>query len=205
VSPPPHLPVCGILPAPHSTNAEALDLSTISSQLTSLAKANRDLSPLPPLPLPTDAPTSEPSSATPAKPPQLLSTLPRDAIIKLIHHEGTNLPSVCPCNTANIPDTKTHLTSEELHQALGCCKFWNYKHLLQVSHDGEWLDGGEFLASLGSYATIRKSTVVVRWTIKNINTLTRLIWILLLAIASPSAVSGMLSSWLIVQHSTTRL
>jgi hypothetical protein len=38
-----------------------------------------------------------------------------------------------------------------------CGKFWNYKHLLQVCHDGEWMDGGEFPASLGSYATIHKS------------------------------------------------
>jgi hypothetical protein len=40
---------------------------------------------------------------------------------------------------------------------MGCCKFWNYKHLLQVGHDGEWMDGGEFPASLGSYATSCKS------------------------------------------------
>jgi hypothetical protein len=40
---------------------------------------------------------------------------------------------------------------------MGCRKFRNYKHLLQVSRDGAWVDGGEFPASLGSYATIPKS------------------------------------------------
>jgi hypothetical protein len=40
---------------------------------------------------------------------------------------------------------------------MGCRKFWNYQHLLQVSRDGKWVDGGEFPASLGSYATIHKS------------------------------------------------
>jgi hypothetical protein len=40
---------------------------------------------------------------------------------------------------------------------MGCSKFWNYTHLLQVSHDGEWMDGRKFPASLDSYATIRKS------------------------------------------------
>ena len=40
---------------------------------------------------------------------------------------------------------------------MGCCKFQNYKHILQVSRDGKWMDGGEFPPSLGSYATIRKA------------------------------------------------
>jgi hypothetical protein len=69
VSPPHHLPVCGVLPALQPTNTDTLDLSTISSQLTSLAKAISNLSPLPPLPLPADAPPCKPTSATPAKPP----------------------------------------------------------------------------------------------------------------------------------------
>jgi hypothetical protein len=75
----------------------------------------------------------------------------------LIHCEGTDLSSVHPCNTANASDTKTHWTLEELHQAMGCCKFQHYKHLPQVSRDGKWMDGGEFPASLGSYEMIRKS------------------------------------------------
>jgi hypothetical protein len=157
VSPPHHLLVRGVLPAPQPTNADNLNFSTISLQLTSLAKAISNLPPSPLLFLPADAPTSEPTSATPAKPPRFFSTLPCDAIIKLIHCEGTDLPSVRPCDTANTLDTKTHWTSEELHQTMGCRKFWNYKHLLQVSHDGKWMDGGEFPVSLGSYVTIRKS------------------------------------------------
>ena len=40
---------------------------------------------------------------------------------------------------------------------MGCHKFRNYKHLLQVSRDGDWVDGGEFAPSLGSFATIPKS------------------------------------------------
>ncbi len=40
---------------------------------------------------------------------------------------------------------------------MGCRKFWNYKHILPVSHDGKWMDGGEFPPSLGTYATIRKA------------------------------------------------
>ncbi len=42
---------------------------------------------------------------------------------------------------------------------MGCRKFWNYKHLLQVSRGGKWMDGGESPVSLGSYATICKSSI----------------------------------------------
>ncbi len=40
---------------------------------------------------------------------------------------------------------------------MGCRKFCNYKHLLQVSRVGEWVDGCEFLRLLGSFATILKA------------------------------------------------
>jgi hypothetical protein len=41
---------------------------------------------------------------------------------------------------------------------MGCRKFHNYKTLLQVSRDGQWVDGGEFPPSLGSFSTIPKAT-----------------------------------------------
>jgi len=40
---------------------------------------------------------------------------------------------------------------------LGCRRFRNYKHILQTSLDGQWIDGGEFPLALGSYATIPKA------------------------------------------------
>jgi hypothetical protein len=40
---------------------------------------------------------------------------------------------------------------------MGCRKFRNYKHILEVSRDDEWMDGGEFPMSLGSYATVPKA------------------------------------------------
>ena len=40
---------------------------------------------------------------------------------------------------------------------MGCRKFKNFKHLLQVSRDGEWIDGGKFPPLLDLYATIPKS------------------------------------------------
>jgi hypothetical protein len=58
---------------------------------------------------------------------------------------------------ANSSDTKTHWTAEELHRAMGCRKFKNYKTLLQVSRNGELINGGEFPPSLGSFATILKA------------------------------------------------
>jgi hypothetical protein len=85
--------------------------------------------------------------------PVLLSTITCDEILKLLHHS----PAVCPCDTPNNSDTKTHWSAEEIHWALGCQNFWNYKHILQVSWDGAWVDGGEFPPSLGSFATIPKA------------------------------------------------
>ena len=74
--------------------------------------------------------------------PTLLSTLTRDDITRLVHHEESSLPPVCPCDRANGSDTKTHWTSKELHRALGCRRFRNYKHILQTSLDSQWIDGG---------------------------------------------------------------
>ena len=38
---------------------------------------------------------------------------------------------------ANDSDSKTHWSAEELHCIMGCRKFRNYKHILNVSRDGE--------------------------------------------------------------------
>jgi hypothetical protein len=81
----------------------------------------------------------------------------REEIISLLHCEGSSLPLVRQCDTANALDTKTHWMAEELHRTMGCCMFCNYKTLLQVSCDGEWIDGGNFPPSLGSFATIPKA------------------------------------------------
>jgi len=40
---------------------------------------------------------------------------------------------------------------------LGCRRFRKYKHVLQTSLDGQWIDGGEFPLALGSCVTIPKS------------------------------------------------
>jgi hypothetical protein len=93
-----------------------------------------------------------------ASPSRLLSMMTCEEIAKLLHHDGDLFPPVRPCDTANGSDKKTHWTAEELHRVMGCRKFRNYKQLLQVSLDGEWVDGGEFPPSLGSYATIPKAT-----------------------------------------------
>ncbi len=35
--------------------------------------------------------------------------------------------------------------------------FRNYKHIIQTSLDGQWIDGGEFPLSLGTFTTIPKA------------------------------------------------
>jgi hypothetical protein len=90
-------------------------------------------------------------------PPRPLIPMPPNNIAWLLHHPGVPFPRVRPCDTANASNTKTHWYAEELYRVMGCCKFRNYKHLLQVSRDGTWVDDGKFPPSLGSYVTIPKA------------------------------------------------
>ena len=139
---------------PPLPSAPPLDLSAITLQLQSLSDAITTLSTPSPLATPLPAAVADDHDDSPTR---LLSTMTPEEIQSLLHHDGTTFPPVRPCDTANTSDKKTHWTSEELHRIMGCRKFKNYKHLLQVSRDGEWVDGGEFPPSLGSYATIPKS------------------------------------------------
>ena len=63
----------------------------------------------------------------------LLSTMSAEEIAWLLHHDDRSFSSVQPCDTTNGTNTKTHWLAEELHRIMGCRKFCNYKHLLQVS------------------------------------------------------------------------
>ena len=96
-------------------------------------------------------------AVNPLPSPTLLLALPPEKSVELYHHPGSPLPAARPCGTANASDTKTHWSAEELHCIMGCRKFCNYKHILNVSRDDEWIDGGEFPPSLGSFATIPKA------------------------------------------------
>jgi hypothetical protein len=126
-------------------------LDSVSTQLCSLADAVSSLTP----PASTHPPHDD--GCKPWSSPGFASTMLREEIILLLHCEGSFLPSVHQCDTANASDTKTHWTAEEFHRTMGSCKFCNYKTLLQVSCDGEWFDSGKFPPSLGSFATIPKA------------------------------------------------
>ena len=129
----------------HLPSPPSVDLSHIASQLQSI--------------MASVLPSSVASSplAAPSKPPVLLSTMSSEEVTCLLHHLNTSLPDIRPCNTANASDTKSHWSSEEIHCIMGCRKFRNYKHILDVSRDGEWVDGGKFPMSLGLYATVPKT------------------------------------------------
>ncbi len=89
--------------------------------------------------------------------PKHLSSLSSDEVVRLVHRPGSSPLPVRPCDRSNGSDTKTHWTLEELDCALGCRWFRNYKHIIQTSLDGKWIDGGEFPLSLGTYTTIPKA------------------------------------------------
>jgi hypothetical protein len=141
------------------TTPAPVDLTSVSHQLRALTDAvNKlasppDASPVDPSPNLEDPSHNVPMDTVPC----LLFTMTTDNIAQLLHHPGTSFPPICPCDTANASDTKTHWSAEELHRVMGCWKFHNYKHLLQISRDGKWVDGGEFPLLLGSYTTIPKA------------------------------------------------
>jgi hypothetical protein len=133
-------------PVPTAPPFSADDIAVISKHLKLLSDRLSGLADHP-------SPVTTPPASDPVA-PKLLSLLSRDEVVRLVHRPGSSPPPVRPCNRSNGSDTKTHWTSEELHRALGCCRFRNYRHIIQTSLDGEWIDGGEFPLSLGSYVTI---------------------------------------------------
>jgi len=133
--------------SPAAPLAPPVDLPQMASQLQSIAASV----------LPPSAPESPSPPVAPPKTPVLLSTMSSEEISRLLHHPDTSFSDVCLCDTANASDTKTHWSSEEFHRIMGCRKFCNYKHILDISRGGEWIDGSEFPMSLGSFATIPKA------------------------------------------------
>jgi hypothetical protein len=134
----------GVSALPDAPSAPPVDLAQVASQLQSIAA-----SVLPPSALASPSPP-----LAPPKTPTLLSTMSPEEISRLLHHPDTSFPDVRMANASN---TKTHWSLEEIHRIMGCRKFRNYKHILDVSRGGEWVDGGEFPMSLGSFATIPKA------------------------------------------------
>jgi hypothetical protein len=117
----------------------SLDISSLANQLRALADTVHLMaSPqlvstiLPVSPLAPSQPITEPSSLplpsldNAITRVTLLSTMPHYLVVKLPHNKNSTLPSICPCDSANTSDTKTHWTAEELHRIMGCRKFQNY-------------------------------------------------------------------------------
>jgi hypothetical protein len=111
------------------------DLAMISKQLQVLLDCLSGITiPSPPAVLESGSPVLD-SDTT-----QLLLSLSREDVVQLVHCPGSVPPPVRPCDCSNGSDTKTYWTSEELHRALGCRRFCNYKHILQTSLDGQWME-----------------------------------------------------------------
>ncbi len=108
---PPTVP-SDMTPPASPTTTPSMDLGGISGRLNSLARMVECLLPSdpngnsasPPTSLVTnqglDVPASDvPSTASDS--PLLLYTMSWDDVLWLIHHKGTVLPPVCPCDTTN--------------------------------------------------------------------------------------------------------
>jgi hypothetical protein len=81
----------------------------------------------------------------------------QEDIVRELHHPGSRLPPVRPCDTPNSSETKTTYTPEELHRLTECRWFRNYQHIIASSKGGTLLHTGKFPLSLGMYATIPKA------------------------------------------------
>jgi hypothetical protein len=84
--------------SPADPSAPPVDLPQMASPLQSITASV----------LPPSAPASPSPPVAPPKPPVLLSTMSSEEIRRLLHHPDTSFPDVCPCDTANASDTKTH-------------------------------------------------------------------------------------------------
>jgi hypothetical protein len=114
----------------------SLDISSLADQLCALADTVHSMS-SPHLDSDIPPATLLPLSLSDNAAPHLLSMMPHDSILKLLHHEGSQLPSILLCDTANNSNTKMHWAAKEIHCIMGCRKFQNYKHILQVSRDSK--------------------------------------------------------------------
>ena len=118
-----------------STSFSPNDLALLLKQLQVLSDRLSGITvpslPSPPAVSDSGAPVSDSDT------PRLLSSLSQEDVVRLVHRPGSVPPPVRPCDCSNGSNTKTHWTSEELHPALGCRRFRNYKHILQTSLDGQ--------------------------------------------------------------------
>jgi hypothetical protein len=80
-------------------NPSSFDMSSLSSHLCLLTDQID----------PSSGPLVSPIPAPPRHGvPVLLSTITLNKVLKFLHHSNTSLPAVCPCDTPNNSDTKTH-------------------------------------------------------------------------------------------------
>ena len=85
---------------------------------------------------------------------KLLSALSPEEVRQYLHRPGTEPPPLRPCDMLCDSDKKVRWSAEEIHLATRARKFKNYQHLLQCTKSGEWVNVGEFPASLGSHISI---------------------------------------------------
>jgi hypothetical protein len=100
--------------------------------------------PPPPLGPPPPALPSSISPSDGSSPPgvKLLSTMSREEVLHHLHHPNSQPPPVRPCDTSNPSDTKTSYSAEEAYRVF-YRKLRNWRHLIQTSKDGTYVEGGE--------------------------------------------------------------
>ncbi len=98
---PPHTPLdmSFLLPSTYTKSLKDLDREELIRRLYSLESQQ-------------DRP-SKPATAAP------LECMSSEDIVSTLHHSANPPPAICPCDTPNASDTKSHFTAEELHRLTG--------------------------------------------------------------------------------------
>ena len=96
---------------------------------------------------------SDPASKSKVR---FLSQASPDEILKHIHRGGSFV-KVRPCDKASPSDTKSKFSEAELHVLHGGRSWKNYRHITDVSKNGQLIStGADFPRSLGSEATLAR-------------------------------------------------
>jgi hypothetical protein len=102
-------------------------------------------------------PTTSADNTKTRSAPKELECMSEEEIQTCLHHPDSHFPSICPCDTPNTSNSKTMFSPYELHCLTGCCRFWNYQHIISTSKGGILCNTGKIPLSLSAYATTPKA------------------------------------------------
>eukprot|EP00804_Cyclotella_cryptica_P030371 CCRYP_011900-RA/>CCRYP_011900-RA protein AED:0.20 eAED:-0.11 QI:0/0/0/1/1/1/3/0/1923 len=75
-------------------------------------------------------------------------------LLKSIHHDTSNLPSIPPYATPSATESRTTFDTLKLHRIFGCRRFRNQEHITSASLNAKLIKTGDFPPTIGDFATL---------------------------------------------------